>query len=172
MANPALDTADSALILVLVIVAVASTGRRLAAATAALVSRALLRLLPDPAVRIVPDHQPLRLHHELLLLVVGLAVGELAAHGRRHREAAWQGRHQMALLHSVTELAATGKDPQLVVAVAASEITELLFFRDCRFTTHGTDRAMAGVSRRARHRGQGDLVDRRPWGFPARSTSR
>ena len=58
-----LDTADTALFLVVVIVAVASTGRRMAAATAALVSGTLLRLLPDPPVRVVPDHQPLRLHH-------------------------------------------------------------------------------------------------------------
>ena len=58
--------------------------------------------------------------------MVGLAVGELAARGRRHRDAAWQGRHQMALLHSVTELAATGQDPQVVVAAAAAELQELL----------------------------------------------
>ena len=66
--------------------------------------------------------------------MVGLAVGELAARGRRHRDAAGEGRHQLALLHSVTELAATGQDPELVVASAAGELRELLGLRDCRFT--------------------------------------
>ena len=32
----------------------------------------------------------------MLLLVVGLAVGELAARGQHHRDAAWQGQHQVA----------------------------------------------------------------------------
>ncbi len=73
---------------------------------------------------------------EILLVVVGLAVGELAARGRRHRDAAWQGRHQMELLHSVTELTATGRDPHVVAAVAADELRELLFLRDCHFTAH------------------------------------
>src|SRR5664280_3929742 len=40
---------------------------------------------------------------ELLLLVVGLAVGELAARGRTHRVAATERSDELALLHSVTE---------------------------------------------------------------------
>ena len=141
-----LDSGDTALFLVVVIVAVASTGRRLAAITAALVSALSFDFFltrPYQSFRITGHAD---LITEILLLVVGLAVGELAARGRRHRDAAWQGRHQMALLHSVTELAATGKDPQVVVAAAASELIELLFLRDCRFTAHGTDRTMARVT--------------------------
>ncbi len=141
-----LDASDNALFLVVVIVAVASTGRRLAAATAALVSALSFDFFltrPYQSFRITSHSD---LITEILLLVVGLAVGELAARGRRHRDAAWQGRHHLALLHSVTELAATGKDPQVVVAVATSELVELLFLRDCRFTAHGTDHTMARVT--------------------------
>ena len=167
-----LDTADTALFLVVVIVAVASTGRRLAAATAALVAALSFDFFltrPYQSFRITSHSDFIT---EILLLVVGLAVGELAARGRRHRDAAWQGRHQMALLHSVTELAATGKDPQVVVATAAAEITELLFLRDCRFTAHGTDRAVArvtpdGTSPWARRPGRPTTS-----GCPATSTSR
>ena len=117
-----LDTADNALLLVVVIVAVASTGRRTAAATCAVVSALSFDFFltrPYYSFRIT-RHQDLIT--EILLLVVGLAVGELAARGRRHREEAWQGRHQVAQLHSVTELAASGQDPQVVVAAAADEL--------------------------------------------------
>jgi hypothetical protein len=141
-----LDTADNALFLVVVIVAVAGTGRRAAAAVTALVSALSFDFFltrPYQSFRITRHSD---LITEILLLVVGIAVGELAARGRQHREAAWQGRHQMALLHSVTELAATGQDPQVVVVVAAHELRELLFLRDCRFTAHDPGGATARVT--------------------------
>jgi len=141
-----LDSADSALILVVVIVAVASTGRRAAAAIAALVSALAFDFFltrPFYSFRI-SSHSDLIT--ELLLLVVGLAVGELAARGRRHRDAAGEGRQQLALLHSVTELAATGKEPELVVASAARELRELLGLRDCRFTSREPDGTTARVT--------------------------
>lgn len=131
-----LDTADNALFLVVVIVAVASTGRRLAAMLAAVVSALSFDFFltrPYYSFRI-NRHQDLIT--EILLLVVGLAVGELAARGRRHRDAAWQGHHQVALLHTVTELAASGQDPQVVVAAAAAELQDLLALKGVRFTTH------------------------------------
>jgi len=141
-----LDTADNALFLVVVIVAVASSGRRLAAAVAALVSALSFDFFltrPYYSFRIT-RHQDLIT--EILLLVVGLIVGELAARGRQHRTAAWQSRHQVALLHAVTELAATGQDPQVVVAAAAEELSELLSLRDCRFTTHDPGDVAARVT--------------------------
>ncbi len=131
-----LDTADNALLLVVVIVAVASTGRRGAAAVAALVSALSFDFFltrPYYSLRITRHQDVIT---EILLLVVGLAVGELAARGRQHRAAAWQGRHEVALLHSVTELAATGQDAQVVAAAAVEELRDLLFLRDCRFTRH------------------------------------
>jgi hypothetical protein len=141
-----LDTADNALFLVVVIVAVASTGRRVAAATAAVVSALSFDYFltrPYQSFRITRHSDFIT---EILLLIVGLAVGELAARGRRHRDAAWQSRHQMALLHTVTELAATGRDAQLVVATASHEISELLSLRACRFSTRAPDGVTARVT--------------------------
>jgi len=143
-----LDTADNALFLVVVIVAVASTGRRLAAAVAAIVSALSFDFFltrPYQSFRITSHSD---LITEILLVVVGLAVGELAARGRRHRDAAWQGRHEMALLHSVTELAASGRDPQVVVAVASHELDELLSLRASRFTAHDIGATTARVTPR------------------------
>jgi len=130
-----LDTADNALILVVVIVAVASTGRRLAAAVSALVSALAFDYFltrPYYSFRITRTSD---LITELLLLVVGLAVGELAARGRRHRRAATTGRAQVAQLHSVTEMAATGRDPMEIASAASRELEQLLSLRDCRFST-------------------------------------
>jgi len=145
-----LDTADNALFLVVVIVAVASTGRRLAAAVAAIVSALSFDFFltrPYQSFRITSHSD---LITEILLVVVGLAVGELAARGRRNRDAAWEGRHQMALLHSVTEMAATGRDPEVVVAVASHELDELLSLRASRFIAHD----IAGATARVTPRGE------------------
>jgi hypothetical protein len=150
-----LDTADNALFLVVVIVAVASTGRRAAAVVAALVSALSFDYFltrPYYSFRI-SRHQDLIT--EILLLVLGLAVGQLAARGRRHRTAAQQGRQQVALLHSVTELAATGQDPELVIATAVDELRDLLYLRDCRFSTH----LAGGVAARVTPSGQVKVGD-------------
>jgi K+-sensing histidine kinase KdpD len=129
-----LDTSDNALILVVVIVAVASTGRRMAAFVAALVSALSFDFFltrPYYSLRITREQD---LITEILLLVVGIAVGELAARGRRHRDAASQGRHDVAVLHGMTELAASGRDPREVASAAERELRDLLFLRDCDFT--------------------------------------
>jgi hypothetical protein len=150
-------------------VAVASTGRRLAAAVAALVSALSFDFFltrPYYSFRIT-RHQDLIT--ELLLLVVGLTVGELAARGRHHRTVAWQSRHQVALLHEVTELAATGQDPQVVVAAAADGLSELLSLRQCRFTTHDTGDVAARVTPVGEVRIGNELWATDDLGLPTRS---
>jgi len=129
-----LDTADNALFLVVAIVAVASTGRRIAALVSALVAALSFDFFltrPYNSFRIT-RHQDLIT--ELLLLVVGLSVGELAARGRNHRQEATENRETVALLHSVTELVATGQEARQVVTAALGELQQLLFLRDCYFT--------------------------------------
>ncbi len=128
-----LDTADSALVLVLVIVAVSGTGRRAAAFLAAVASALAFDVLltrPYGSLRISRHSDFVT---ELLLLVVGLAVGQLAARGRSHRDAATSTRHRVAQLHGVTELTARGTDSDVVVAAATTELTDLLSLRACRF---------------------------------------
>jgi hypothetical protein len=164
-----LDTADNALFLVVVIVAVASTGRRVAAVVAAVMSALSFDFFltrPYYSLRI-SRHQDLIT--EILLLVLGLAVGELAARGRRHRTAAWQGRHQVALLHSVTELAASGQDPELVIATAVDELQELLYLRDCRFTTHVPSGVTAHLMPSGQVKVGDELWSTRDLGLPTRS---
>jgi len=141
-----LDTADNALFLVVVIVAVASTGHRVAAlvsAVCAALSFDYFLTRPYYSFRIT-GHQDLIT--ELLLLVVGLAVGELAARGRSHRRRAVEGWETVALLHSVTELVATGRAPQEVVNSASADLQRLLSLRHCSFTRQDPGNLSARVT--------------------------
>ena len=143
-----LDTADSALLLVVVIVAVASTGRRMAALLSALVAALSFDFFltrPFYSFRIT-RHQDLIT--ELLLLVVGMAVGELAARGRGHRREAADSQETVALLHSVTELVATGQEPNDVIRAASAELHQLLALRDCSFTRRDPGGAVARITPR------------------------
>ena len=113
-----LAAADNALILVVVIVAVATAGQRWAAAVCAVASALAFDFLltrPYGSFRISRTSD---LVTELLLLVVGLAVGDLAARGRTQRVAAWQGRRHLAVLHNVYRHGGGGVDPDEVVLEA------------------------------------------------------
>ena len=130
-----ITSADGALVLVVVIVAVAGTGRRVAAVVAALTSALAFDFFltrPYGSLRVSSDQD---LTTEVLLLVVGLAVGELAARGRAHRVAVSQRTRELALLHSVTELAASGQDSRRTIDVASDGLQQLLSLRSCHFTS-------------------------------------
>ena len=130
-----LAAADDALLLVVVIVAVATAGRRWAAALCA-VSAALsfdfFLTRPYQSLRITRSSD---LTTEVLLLVVGLLVGDLAARGRHHRTTAREGRDHLAALHTVTELAAAGGEPEDVARRVAVELQRLLHLRSCTYAT-------------------------------------
>jgi len=128
-----LAAADNALILVVVIVAVATSGHRWAAAVCAISSALSFDFLltrPYGSFRISRTSD---LVTEILLLVVGLAVGDLATRGRTHRVAAWQGRRHLAVLHHVTGMVAGGRDPDELVREAGQELSRLLGLRSCTF---------------------------------------
>jgi K+-sensing histidine kinase KdpD len=133
-----LDAANGALILVVAVVAVAARGQRWAAALAALVAAGSFDFF------FVPPYYSLRITStdnlitELLLLVVGLVVGDLAARGRAHRTQAVERGDQVDRMHAVTELVAEGEASEFVTVVAATELRDLLHLRDCRFSWSAT----------------------------------
>jgi len=133
-----LAPAENALLLVVVIVAVATSGRRWAAALCALVAALSFDfLLTRPYLSFRIDRTS-DLVTELLLLFVGLCVGDLAARGRRHRTTAEKGRDRMEALYTVTELGANGSPAGDVIRVAATELERLLVLRHCAFTPADT----------------------------------
>jgi K+-sensing histidine kinase KdpD len=128
-----LGPADDALVLVVVTVAIASWGNRGAAALAALVAAASFDFFltrPYGSFRISRQED---ITTELLFVAVGLLVGELAARGRRHREAAAQGQQEISRLHDLAQRIADGEEPEFVLIAVANELRELLHLQDCRF---------------------------------------
>jgi hypothetical protein len=128
-----LDSADDALVLVLVTVAVASRGHRAAAALCALLAALsfdFFLTVPYQSFRISGNRD---LTTEILFVVVGLLVGELAVRGQRHRRAADEGRYELSRLHNVAEQIAGGEEPDFVLIAVAAELRDLLSLQDCRF---------------------------------------
>ena len=128
-----LDSADDALVLVVVTVAIASTGTRVRAFVTALVAAASFDFLltrPYDSFRISRSAD---ITTEILFVVVGLLVAELAARGRRDRVAAALGRHEIGRLHDLSQRIAEGEDPDFVLIAVAGELRELLSLQDCRF---------------------------------------
>jgi hypothetical protein len=128
-----LDSADDALVLVLVTVAVASRGHRAAAALSALLAALsfdFFLTVPYQSFRISGNRD---LTTEILFVVVGLLVGELAVRGQRHRRAAVEGRYELSRLHNVGEQIAGGEEPDFVLMAVAAELRDLLSLQDCRF---------------------------------------
>jgi hypothetical protein len=128
-----LSAANEALILVVVTVAIASAGRRGPAALAALVSAASFDFFLTRPYESFRIRNQTDLTTEILFVAVGLLVGEMAARGRRHREAAAEGRHELTRIHEMAERIAGGEEPDFVLMAVAAELRELLSLQDCRF---------------------------------------
>jgi Domain of unknown function (DUF4118) len=125
----------AALVLVLVVVAVACFGSRVAGVIAALSAAAWFDFfLTKPYDQFAITHRP-DIETTISLLLVGLAVTDIAARSRGHREVASEEAHFVALIHDFAEMAATGEAPQFLIARAAAELTGLLGLKDCRFDT-------------------------------------
>ena len=125
----------SALVLVLVVVVIGSFGSRFAGLLSALSSAAWFDFfLTKPFDTFNITYRP-DLQTEISLLVVGLAITEIAARSRGHREDASEEARNVALIHDFTGMVASGESAEFVVARAAAELTTLLGLRDCRFET-------------------------------------
>jgi len=69
----------------------------------------------------------------VLLLVVGLLVGQLAVLARRHQAEVAQSRSEIARLRRLAELVARGEDGADVLMAALAELTALFDLERCRF---------------------------------------
>ena len=139
------DNTNVALLLVVVVVAVASVGIRTAAAVAALSAAAsfnFFHTVPYYSLRI-DSHDDVET--AALLLLVGLAVGELASRGLQAQAAAAHGRRDLASLHGLGALVAKGEDADYVLTAAETELTQLLGLAACRFEVSNTDNAVLPV---------------------------
>lgn len=128
-----LDQANGALVLVLVVVAAAYTGGRWAGVATGLVAAAgfdvfLTRPYGSLAIKSSDD-----VVTTVLLVLVGLAVGTIAADRREARAHGRAGTEEVAGLYRVAGLTADGADLATVVHAVEEEVASVLHLRDCRF---------------------------------------
>jgi hypothetical protein len=144
--RPGLGTANVALILVLLVVGAAATGRRsvaLVTATSGALVFDVMHTEPFGSLAIANRQEIITF---VCVLALGIAVAEVATWGRRQRTTAERTISDVSILRSVAELIATGEDPEYVVMAAAFWLRELLDLADCRLERGPSRVGRAGLS--------------------------
>jgi hypothetical protein len=148
---------DAALVLVLVVVAIAANGYRVAGYLAAVSAGVWFAFfLTRPYERFAIDERR-DIETTVLLLLVGVAVTELAVWGRRQQASASRDAGYLDGIHAAAEAVATGGSPTTLIADVCEQLTRVLGLIACRFH-HGT-----GLGHpRLRHDGEVER-DGSPW---------
>jgi K+-sensing histidine kinase KdpD len=150
---------DAALVLVLVVVAVAADGYRLASDLAA-VSAALWFdfFLTRPYDRFAIDRQA-DVKTTVLLLAVGVAVTELAVWGRRQAALASGRGAYLAGIREATEAVSSGGSVWELTEGVKRSLIQMLGLTSCRF-----EQGVAGIGEPARLRHDGEVErERQRW---------
>jgi len=122
-----------ALVLVVVIVAVAASGQRVAGAIAAASAFAWFDFFfTRPYLRFT-IRSSADITTAVLLLVVGLAVSQLAARARRLKVLSITDADYLERIRATAELSRTASSPDAVVDHVADQLTSLLDLERCRF---------------------------------------
>jgi len=129
-------TSNVSLVLVLVVVAAAVLGGRLTGAVAALVAMASFDFFFTRPYNSFTISSRDDLETAVLLLVVGLVVGELVVRARRSEERAAASRAEVVHVRRLSELAAGGETRGRLIGIVQGELVSLLPVRECRFE-HG-----------------------------------
>jgi K+-sensing histidine kinase KdpD len=150
---------DAALALILVVVAVAANGYRPAGYLAAVSAAVWFDFfLTRPYERFTITRRE-DLETTILLLVIGVAVTELAVWGRRQHAAASRRAGYLDGIHAAAQAAASGANPSVLIDQVASQLTRVLSLESCRFQ-YGA----AGLGRPARMAHDGSVtVAYRAW---------
>ena len=139
---------DIALVMVVVVVAVAVPGLRIPAALAGLGAGVwfdFFQVRPYYSFTISRHND---LETTILLLVVGVIVGELTARGRRHRTHATETDDSIGLIHYTAEMVAAGVPAEQVIEDVGRMLRGLLQLEDIRFETTFAEHPGPYVERR------------------------
>ena len=122
-----------ALVLVVAVVAVAAIGNRPAGVLAAVSAAAWFDyFFTVPYYRFAVAHSD-DIRTAVLLLVVGVAVSQLAARARRLKVIAITDARYLAEIHETAELAQTARSPDVVVDHVRNQLVNVLDLAGCRF---------------------------------------
>jgi hypothetical protein len=126
-------SANTALVLVIVVVVAAALGGRWTGVTAAVVSAICFDFfLTRPYGSLTIDEADDYVA-AILLLAVGLIVGEVVVWARRGHRQSRRGRDEIARLHRVAEQVAAGRSADDVQASVRDELMQLLSLQSCDF---------------------------------------
>ncbi|MFE6968303.1 DUF4118 domain-containing protein [Isoptericola sp. NPDC057653] len=124
---------NAALGLVLVVVAIAATGRRLAGVVAALSCGVWFDFfLTEPYQRLTID-DPADVETAVLLLVVGIVVTEIALWGRRQQATASERAGYLDGIVTAARTVADGASTDGLVGAVERQIVDVLGIDECRF---------------------------------------
>ncbi|HUA30271.1 MAG TPA: DUF4118 domain-containing protein [Streptosporangiaceae bacterium] len=131
--RPSWSNTNMALVLVVAVVAVAAMGNRLAGALAALSAAAWFDFFYTVPFERFTISRPSDIRTSVLLLVVGVAVSQLAARARRLKVVAITDARYLAEIHETAQLAQTARSPGEVVDQVKRQLIGLLDLDGCRF---------------------------------------
>jgi len=144
---------DAALALILVVVAVAANGDRLAGALAAVSAAAWFDFfLTRPYERFSITSRN-DIETTVLLLVIGVAVTELAVWGRRQYATASRRAGYLEGINGAAHAVAAGGSPAVLIDQVTRQLTQLLRLRACQFQY-----GVAGIGHPARLEHDGSVT--------------
>jgi Domain of unknown function (DUF4118) len=159
---------DAALVLVLVVVAVAANGHRAAGILTAIGAAVWFDFFLTKPFEHFTINGRADIETTVLLLLVGIAVTELAVWGRQQHVQAGQQAGYLAGIRDAAGSVADDASPTVVIDQVCDQVTRLLGLRRCRFD-YGTG-VLGGDHPRLRSDGQvevhGDICDVDRLGLP------
>jgi K+-sensing histidine kinase KdpD len=142
-----IEHTTSVLIMVLVVVLAAIAGGRWAGVLAAFVAAASFDFF------LTQPYQSLRIDSEsdiettVMLLVIGILVGQIVVFARRNRRAADRAADEIGRLRRVAESAASGLGTDELADVVEEELSGLLGLRECTFHREKLERELPTLER-------------------------
>jgi Domain of unknown function (DUF4118) len=126
-------TSNASLVLVTVVVIAAVLGGRIGGVVAALVSFASFDFFFTRPYYSFTINSHDDIETAVLLLVVGLIVGEVVVRARRSETKAAVSRAEVVRVRRLSELAAGGEPAGRLIGIVQGELVSLLRVRQCRF---------------------------------------
>ncbi len=124
---------DLALAMVVVVAVVVLPGWRSAALVAGISAGVWFDFFLTKPYQSFSIHQSSDVQTTVLLAVVGVVVGDIAARRRVARSDTRTARDEVISLYVITEMLAAGSKADEVVTLIAEQLHDLLFLVDCRF---------------------------------------
>lgn len=147
-----LPNTDAALALILVVVAVAAFGSRLAGILAALSAAVWFDFFLTRPYETFSITRAADIETTVLILVIGVAVTELSVWGHRQQLTATRRAGYLDGINTAAQAVATGSSASVLIDDVSRQLVRLLSLRSCTF-----ERGVAGLGRPARLRSDGQV---------------